>query len=76
MTSSAVLLYTRPDFAKLQARILDGWYRDMPLKPIIAHSSFANLHTYINQGWEPQLAPPYTRPHTHQLIRSPTGQGP
>jgi len=52
MTSSSVLLYTRPDFAKLNSRILDGWYRDYPLKPIIAHSSFVNLHTYINQGWE------------------------
>jgi hypothetical protein len=52
MTSSSVLLYTRPDFAKATARILDGWYRDYPLKPIIAHSSFVNLHTYINQGWE------------------------
>src|SRR6266571_1482305 len=52
MTSSSVLLYTRPDFSKLNARILDGWYREQPLKPIIAHSSFVNLHTYINQGWE------------------------
>ena len=52
MTSSSLLLYTRPDFAKLNSRILDGWYRDYPTKPIIAHSSFANLHTYINQGWE------------------------
>jgi len=52
MTSSSVLLYTRPDFAKLNSRILDGWYRDYPIKPIIAHSSFVNLHTYINQGWE------------------------
>jgi hypothetical protein len=52
MTSSSVLLYTRPDFAKLTARILDGWYREYPIKPIIAHSSFVNLHTYINQGWE------------------------
>jgi hypothetical protein len=52
MTSSSLLLYTRPDFAKLNSRILDGWYRDHPIKPIIAHSSFANLHTYINQGWE------------------------
>jgi hypothetical protein len=52
MTSSSLLLYTRPDFSKLNSRILDGWYRDMPLKPIIAHSSFVNLHTYINQGWE------------------------
>jgi hypothetical protein len=52
MTSSSLLLYTRPDFAKLNSRILDGWYRDAPIKPIIAHSSFANLHTYINQGWE------------------------
>jgi len=25
---------------------------DLPIKPIIAHSSFVNLHTYINQGWE------------------------
>ena len=46
------MLYTRPDFAKLNSRILDGWYRDAPIKPIIAHSSFVNLHTYINQGWE------------------------
>jgi hypothetical protein len=52
MTSSSVLLYTRPDFSKLNARILDGWYRDLDIKPIIAHSSFVNLHTYINQGWE------------------------
>jgi hypothetical protein len=52
MTSSSLLLYTRPDFSKLNARILDGWYRDLPIKPIIAHSSFVNLHTYINQGWE------------------------
>jgi hypothetical protein len=51
-TSSALLLYTRPDFAKLNSRILDGWYRDLDIKPIIAHSSFVNLHTYIQQGWE------------------------
>ncbi len=52
MTSSSLLLYARPDFAKLNSRILDSWYRDYTIKPIIAHSSFANLHTYINQGWE------------------------
>ena len=43
--------YTRPDFAKLHMRVLDGWH-SIGVDPIIAASSFANLHTYIDQAWE------------------------
>jgi hypothetical protein len=46
MTSASLFLYTRPDFAKLNARILDGWHRYYPIKPIIAHSSFASPHLH------------------------------
>jgi hypothetical protein len=50
MRSNAMWLHTRPDFAKLHMRVLDAWHTQ-DVDPIIAASSFANLHTYINQGW-------------------------
>jgi hypothetical protein len=50
MRANAMWLHTRPDFAKLHMRVLDGWHAQ-DVDPIIAASSFANLHTYINQGW-------------------------
>jgi hypothetical protein len=51
LRANSVWLYTRPDFAKLHLRVLDAW-RNSNLKGIISASSFANMHTYINQGWE------------------------
>lgn len=51
MTANSVWLYTRPDFAKVHMRMLAAW-GEKKLKGIIAASSFANMHTYINQGWE------------------------
>jgi hypothetical protein len=51
MRANSMWLYTRPDFAKLHMRTLDGWH-SLGLEPIITASSFANLHTYINQAWE------------------------
>jgi len=51
MRANSLWLYTRPDFAKLHMRTLDAWY-SVGLEPIITASSFANLHTYINVGWE------------------------
>src|SRR5579883_3387668 len=51
MTANSIWLYTRPDFAKVHMRVLDGW-RQKNIKGIISASSFANMHTYINQGWE------------------------
>ncbi len=51
MRANSMWLYTRPDFAKLHMRTLDGWH-SLGLEPIITASSFANLHTYINLGWE------------------------
>ena len=51
MRANSAWLYTRPDFAKLHMRVLDGWH-SIGVDPIIAASSFANLHTYINQAWE------------------------
>src|SRR5437763_1911746 len=51
MRANSMWLYTRPDFAKLHMRTLDGWH-SLGLEPIITASSFANLHTYINVGWE------------------------
>jgi hypothetical protein len=50
MRANSVWLYTRPDFAKLHMRLTGGW-SDLGLKRIITASSFANMHTYINQGW-------------------------
>jgi hypothetical protein len=50
MRANAMWLHTRPDFAKLHMRVLDAWH-SQGVDPIIAASSFANLHTYINQGW-------------------------
>jgi hypothetical protein len=44
-------MYLRPDIAKLHMRMLDGWH-NQGLEPIITASSFANMHTYINQAWE------------------------
>ena len=44
-------MYTRPDIAKLHMRMTGVW-SDTGLEPIITASSAANLHTYINQGWE------------------------
>jgi hypothetical protein len=51
MRANSLWLYTRPDIAKLHGRMLDGWH-GQGLEPIITASSFANLHTYINQAWE------------------------
>ena len=51
MRANSLWLYTRPDVAKLHMRMLDGWHAP-GLEPIITASSFANMHTYINQGWE------------------------
>ncbi len=51
MRANSMWLYTRPDFAKLHWRVLDSW-RNSNLKGIISASSFANMHTYINQAWE------------------------
>ena len=50
MRANAMWLHTRPDFAKLHMRVLDAWH-SQGVDPIISASSFANLHTYINQGW-------------------------
>ncbi len=50
MRANAMWLHTRPDFAKLHMRVIDGWHAQ-GVDPIISASSFANLHTYINQGW-------------------------
>ena len=50
MRANAMWLHSRPDFAKLHMRVLDGWH-SQGVDPIISASSFANLHTYINQGW-------------------------
>jgi hypothetical protein len=51
LRANSLWLYTRPDVAKLHGRMLDVWH-SKGLEPIITASSFANLHTYINQGWE------------------------
>ena len=51
MRANSMWLYSRPDFAKLHMRTLDGWH-SLGLEPIITASSFANLHTYINVGFE------------------------
>ena len=51
MRANSVWLYTRPDVAKLHMRVLDGWHSS-GIEPIITASSFANMHTYINQGVE------------------------
>ena len=51
MRANSVWLYNRPDFAKLHRRVIKGWDQ-IGLDPIITSSSFTNLHTYINQGWE------------------------
>ena len=51
MRANSLWFYTRPDVAKLHMRMLDGWHAQS-LEPIITASSFANMHTYINQGWE------------------------
>src|SRR5215207_6840240 len=50
MRANSVWLYNRPDVAKLHMRIIDGW-GSKGLEPIITSSSFANMHTYINQNW-------------------------
>jgi hypothetical protein len=50
MRANSLWLYTRPDFAKLHMRLVGGW-NELGLKRIITASSFANMHTYINQGW-------------------------
>jgi hypothetical protein len=54
MRANAMWLHTRPDFAKLHMRVLDAWHTQ-GVDPIIAASSFANLHTYINQAWLPGI---------------------
>jgi hypothetical protein len=51
MRANSLWFYTRPDVAKLHMRMLDVWH-SKGLEPIITASSFANMHTYINQGWE------------------------
>ena len=51
MRANSMWLYARPDFAKLHLRTLDGWH-SLGLEPLITASSFANLHTYINEGFE------------------------
>ena len=50
MRANSMWFYTRPDFAKLHMRVLDAWHSP-GVDPIISASSFANLHTYINQGF-------------------------
>ena len=54
MRANAMWLHTRPDFAKLHMRVLDAWHTQ-GVDPIISASSFANLHTYINQAWLPGI---------------------
>ena len=49
-TAFSVWLYNRPDLAKLHMRVIQDW-SSKGLKSIITASSFANMHTYINQGW-------------------------
>lgn len=51
MRANSLWFYTRPDVAKRHMRMLDGWH-NQNLEPIITASSFANMHTYINQYWE------------------------
>jgi hypothetical protein len=51
MTANSLWLYTRPDFAKLSMRVNLGW-RSLGNAGILTASSSANMHTYINQGWE------------------------
>jgi hypothetical protein len=52
MTANSLWLYTRPDFAKLAMRVGVGW-RSLGINAgVLTASSSANLHTYINQGWE------------------------
>src|SRR5262249_56512322 len=51
MRANSVWLYTRPDVAKLHMRMTAVWH-NTGLEPIITASSFANMHTYINQAWE------------------------
>jgi hypothetical protein len=51
MRANSVWFYTRPDVAKLHMRMTSGWAQQ-GLEPIITASSFANMHTYINQYWE------------------------
>src|SRR5438034_8454358 len=52
MTANSLWLYTRPDFAKLSMRVNFGW-RSLGINAgILTASSSANMHTYINQGWE------------------------
>jgi hypothetical protein len=54
MRADAMWLHTRPDFAKLHMRVLDAWH-SQGVDPIISASSFANLHTYINQAFLPGI---------------------
>ncbi|MBV9134186.1 MAG: hypothetical protein JO318_15895, partial [Chloroflexi bacterium] len=52
MTANSLWLYTRPDCAKLHMRVSAGW-RSLGINSgILTASSSANMHTYINQGWE------------------------
>ena len=51
MTAFSTWLYTRPDLAKIHQRVTSNWSRK-GLKSIITASSFVNMHTYINQGYE------------------------
>lgn len=52
LSANSLWLYTRPDFAKLQGRVLRGWGSLGIDSRIVTGSSAANLHTYINQAWE------------------------
>jgi len=49
-TAFSTWLYTRPDLAKLHIRTITGWQMK-GIARILTASSFANMHTYINQGW-------------------------
>src|SRR5438876_832940 len=52
MTANSIWLYTRPDVAKLHMRVLAGT-RSLGINAgVLTASSSANMHTYINQGWE------------------------
>ncbi len=52
MSANSLWLYTRPDFAKLHYRMTKTWARTGGPSTALIASSAANMHTYINQGWE------------------------
>lgn len=52
LSANSVWLYTRPDCTKRHMRVISGW-RSLGINSgILTASSSANMHTYINQGWE------------------------